>query len=353
MEKSSYLVAAARGIGAEAPSEIVLIEPGEMVYTNQSPPARVQHTPEKLKMVAANFKKLNKEVVFDYEHQTLSGDQAPAAGWINDLFYDPARGLVAKLKEWTEKAQNYIENKEYRFYSPVIALNYKDSKTGENIGPVLHSVGLTNDPLMYWLEPLTAKAGKEKDMDKLKLIAKLGLAPNATDEEIDTALDGLLAAKDRMASTDVLELLGAKSDSKLEDIKILVAKLKQPPTASKPDPSLYVAKSDFDSLQTDFTTLKEERDNEKAEKTVTDALQAGKLTMPQKDWALQYAKSDPQGFAGFIANAPKVVPTGEKKFPAGAAVDKENLIAKYISENKCDYKTAALAVAKNNPELFK
>ena len=109
---SCLLVSATREIGDKAPDEIVLITPGEVVYTNQKPHQKVNYTPELLQKIAANFIRLAKDVVFDYEHQTLFGGEAPAAGWINGAFFDPGRGLVVKVKEWTGRAKEYIENKE-------------------------------------------------------------------------------------------------------------------------------------------------------------------------------------------------------------------------------------------------
>ena len=64
-------------------------------------------------------------MVVDYEHQTLSDREAPAAGWIKKI-----DGLAIKAKdglwaiaEWTEKARQYIQNKEYRYFSPVFWIN--------------------------------------------------------------------------------------------------------------------------------------------------------------------------------------------------------------------------------------
>jgi phage I-like protein len=58
--------------------------------------------------------------------------------------------------------------------------------------------------------------------------------------------------------------------------------------------------------------LKTERASEIAEKQLDLALRAGKITPAMKDWALEYAKSDPKGFEAYVANAPKIVPIGEK-----------------------------------------
>ena len=70
--------------------------------------------------------------VIDYEHQTLyakqNGMPAPAAGWFKNLQYREGLGLFATQVEWTEAAALAIQNKEYRYISPVLQFN---QKTGE------------------------------------------------------------------------------------------------------------------------------------------------------------------------------------------------------------------------------
>jgi hypothetical protein len=46
-----------------------------------------------------------------------------------------------------------------------------------------------------------------------------------------------------------------------------------------------------------------------AEKAVAAAFEARKLTEGQRDWALGYARTNPQGFADFVAKAPQSVPS--------------------------------------------
>jgi phage I-like protein len=62
------------------------------------------------------------EIVFDYEHQTLYGDEAPAAGWVKEVMKKDD-GLYAKVK-WNKKAKEYLTNKEYKYLSPVIFFSF-------------------------------------------------------------------------------------------------------------------------------------------------------------------------------------------------------------------------------------
>jgi phage I-like protein len=61
----------------------------------------------------------------------------------------------------------------------------------------------------------------------------------------------------------------------------------------------------------ELAVLKERLVAKAAEKAVGQALQAGKISPAQKDWALEYFRQDPEGFATYVARAPKVVPVGE------------------------------------------
>ena len=94
---------------------------------------------ESCRTIMAQFKGRHLDLVIDYEHQTLKDVQAPAGGWIKDI-YKGDDALVAKV-EWTPKAQEYLKNREYRYLSPVVTVRRKDRKA---IG--LHSVALTNTP---------------------------------------------------------------------------------------------------------------------------------------------------------------------------------------------------------------
>lgn len=87
------------------------------------------------------------DIVIDYEHQTLKDVQAPAGGWIKELVLK-SDGIFAKV-EWTKKAKEYLQNKEYRYLSPVVMVRTKDHKASQ-----LHSVALTNTPAINGMMPI-------------------------------------------------------------------------------------------------------------------------------------------------------------------------------------------------------
>ena len=98
-------------------------------------------TKESLEQIA---EKLNSgdEVLCDIDHQSCKPGvdrDSKAAGWLHKFVVDPVKGLFANLK-LTRKGREIVENREYRYTSPVFTLD-------ENGNPNdIHSVALTNVP---------------------------------------------------------------------------------------------------------------------------------------------------------------------------------------------------------------
>lgn len=98
-------------------------------------------TKESLEQIAD---KLNSgdEVLCDIDHQSCKPGvdrDSKAAGWFHKFVVDPVKGLFASLK-LTKKGREIVENREYRYTSPVFTLD-------ENGNPNdIHSVALTNVP---------------------------------------------------------------------------------------------------------------------------------------------------------------------------------------------------------------
>lgn len=249
---------------------------------------------ESFRLVAAEFARRGNDLVFDYEHQTLNGVQAPAAGWIKELSWDQTKGILARV-EWTEKGAAYVASREYRYFSPVFYVRKSDNRL---IG--LHSAALTNDPRHNHLDPILAKLQPmEGSMDFLKKMAvRLGLPETATEDEV------MAAAKQRDASGEVPDEVAAALGLSAKDTSTVVASIH----ALRQSTKGVVSREEFDALQARLV----DRD---VTDVVAKAMTEGKITPDQKDWAVQYAKSDIAGFKLFVAKAPVVVPTG--KLPDG------------------------------------
>ena len=230
--------------------------------------------------VKARLARRGVDVVVDYEHQTMAGAKAPAAGWATDWRWSD-KGIEAKIN-WTEEAKAYVARREYRYYSPVFLVRKSDRRLAG-----VHSIALTNAPKTNHLKPLLAKLGaqleEENDMDLKLLIAKLGLKKDATAVDVLAAIDALkkktVTAKE-VIPAEVVTALGAE-DSDLSTVVASIHALRQ-------TEKTMVSREDFDQLQAKLT----KRD---ASEAVAAAMNDGKITPDQQTWAEKYAERDLDG----------------------------------------------------------
>ena len=277
-----------------------------------------------LAAIAAGFRERGLDLVVDYEHQSLSGEKAPAAGWIKEL---EARGDGLWMRvEWTETARRHITSKEYRYFSPVLRIEPETRRPVR----LLHGA-LTNTPAMNDLLPLAAKlailrpaaacaAGysfQEENVMKKQLMELLGITGEQPDEEILSLADARL--KLAGALQEIGEILGLPAaEATTAKIKGAILALKQGQDA-------------LARVQTELAGLKSDLAARDAQALVDEALKAGKVTPAQKDWALKYAREDAEGFKTFVAQAPKVVPVNEGLKSTGTGGNKG---AGGLSENE-------------------
>lgn len=271
---------------------------------------------ESFEAIKSGFEERGIDIVIDYEHQTLEDVQAPAGGWIKDLFIQD--GAIAAKVEWTPKAQEYLKNKEYRYLSPVVLVRKTDSKA-----VVLHSVALTNTPAIDGMFPIVNSINIDEfeqggnGMDIIKqLAALLGLGEDATEAQVMEKIKAMLgdmenlkaelqkkansdggAGNETVANKVICGLLGIdEAKAKTEDVAAAIMALK--------NPSGFVPVSEFNKL-------KERLDKKDSDELVVTALKSGKISAAQKVWAEEYALKDPTGFKKFVEKAPQVVPMEE------------------------------------------
>lgn len=279
---------------------------------------------ESLAEIIGYFEARGNDVVIDYEHQTLDGGQAPAAGWVKELQDRGPDGLWARV-DWTERAREYLANKEYRYLSPVVLVRRADNKA-----VAIHSVALTNAPAMSGVRPIVNKHTKEDDgMKFLEELARLlGLTGQASEADALAAVKALKDKAEVAAHKEVLELLDLKEGAGLVEVKGKVIALK--------NPSGYVRAEEFKALQEKLA--QRERDE-----LVTRALTEGKIAPAQKAWAEQYTLKDQEGFKAFLEQAPQVVPLnpapggGGGKSGAGAD-DVQMSVNKMLGISEEDFK---------------
>ncbi|AQW85478.1 Mu-like prophage protein [Campylobacter pinnipediorum subsp. caledonicus] len=193
---------------------------------------------EKMKI---NFDSKKIDLVVDYEHQTLMGVEAPAAGWIKSL--NIKDNSLYGMVEWTKRAKEYIKNGEYKYLSPVFNFAAVDKKTGAWIGCELESVALTNTPFLDELKEVRANKNfisKENDMP----------------ENLAKQNDEIVALK-----TELEQSLKQNAE-----------------------------------LKTQNSELKAQL----AKDCVESAIFANKISDTQKEWALKYANTDLNGFKEFL-----------------------------------------------------
>ena len=98
-------------------------------------------TVEKLEQLADKLNNSD-EVLCDIDHSSCKAGaekNSKAAGWFSRWIVDPIKGLFASLS-LTKYGRELLENREYRYTSPVFTLN-EDGTVAD-----LHSVALTNVP---------------------------------------------------------------------------------------------------------------------------------------------------------------------------------------------------------------
>ena len=298
-----------KDLAGKAPAEFQVLPEGKIEVTGDEP---VYLDETAAGQVIAAFKARGNDMVIDYEHQTLADGQSPAAGWVKDLIWKGSEGLWAVV-EWTKKAKDYLENREYRYFSPVMFYGKSD-----RVVRVLVNVALTNSPAMNNLKPLVAKAGanhyspqqsdrtgeslfaptKEVSMDKVKQL--LGLAADVAEAKVEEALT-LLVNKARdletqavglVACKEVLESLGAKADAGKDEVVRLVASLKAPGDVAV-------------QLSHEVATLKTELAAMKQTDLVQLALKEGK-TSPDElaKWGQDLALKNPEQFKLIVLSRP-------------------------------------------------
>jgi phage I-like protein len=277
------------------PEWIRILPLGRVELVDRREPLTVDRT--SLDALVADFRSRGVDLVIDYEHQSLQGERAPAAGWIKEL-EGRSDGLWGRV-EWTPQAREYLKNREYRYFSPVLRLDPESRKP-----TVLMHLGLTNVPAIKSLPPLVAKAGGasltaagghfggEEETDAMERLKRLlGLPEEAGPEEAGRQVLGVLG--------ELAAILDLPEEAPLIQLPGSVAALK-------------AASEKWGQTREELEALKLRLADEAAARVVEEALKSGKVTPAQRGWALEYHRRDPQGFQTYLAGASKVVPTGEE-----------------------------------------
>ncbi len=326
------LVFVCKDLQGVVPEEIQVIPAGY----HDTPKGPFNLTPEGAQETIKYFSQQQNDMVIDYEHQSLVDPPvaAPAAGWIKRLVDKGADGVWAVV-EWTEKARQYIANKEYKYVSPVFLKRIVD-----NVVVMLINVALTNTPNIDGMVPLINKLDifeineNKKEVTGMKALLKLlGLTEEATEEQAIAAVNKLKESLDKgtkmVANKGVLAALGLAEGASESEVTGTIMAMKQGSDQVK-------------DLATKLATLTNKLNEKDAEDLVMQAMKDGRITPAQKDWATEYAKRDLAGFQVFVAKAPVVVIDGrivsDQKPGEGALDDTQTQINKMCGVDPETYK---------------
>lgn len=237
-------------------------------------------------------------------------------------------GQIKAVVEWTPRGARYLENKEYRYLSPVVNVRKADNKA---VG--LHSLALTNTPAIEGMNPIVNSdnfEGGQHSMDIKKLAELLGLGEDATEEQVMEALEACLAENRSLKEAE-----------------------KQPPENDVAKqgglPSCWAEgrccrrgrnREDHGTQERHGRRRQPRRGAEGTQAAERRARgqrrrhprpEGGQDTPAQKEWAKGYALSDPKGFGSFVEKAPQIVPMdkielGDVKALKSDALDADTLL---------------------------
>lgn len=247
------------------PDWVELIPAGELVIGRDGR-KWINPTPDQ---VVAAFDSNGADLPIDWEHATEKkapkGEPAPAAGWIKQM--EVRDGAIWGRIEWTDKGTDDVENKRYRYLSPVFVYTLQNRRIVR-----ITSAGLTNQPNLH-LTALNQEETqtKENGMDLLKAICQaLGLTDGTTDEQAFakvTAMKGDLATAQNRAETPSLEK--------------------------------FVPRGDYDAATTRATNAEQKLKDQEAktlgdeiDTAINQALTDGKITPASKDYHMAQCRTE-------------------------------------------------------------
>lgn len=243
------------------PEEFLLLRYGRNVYTKSGEQGDFSFSETDADLVIAEFTARARDLVIDYEHQSLGRGKAPAAGWIDQL-KKSAEGLVAHVKYWTAEAARALTALEYRYFSPTIYF----SEDGKQVA-ALHSVALTNHPALHGVPALAA-------------------------DDLDGELGALMELDDTLRDADLRCAIRQKVADLIKKERIAAD---------------WLARCGFD----DFDGAEQAIRHFKCAQIVEKAYNDGKLTEAERPWAEEFAASDPEAFRSWCIGAPRRIPDNQ------------------------------------------
>lgn len=309
---------------AEPPSWIQLLPFGRV----NNPAFDFEITPETAASILGFFNAHSADLVIDWEHASMFSDQAPAAGWIKDLDDRGPEGIWGRV-EWNQAAADQIRAREYRYLSPVVVCDKEDAETNKMWPLVLHSVALTNTPLLRDMEPLANKFQHEEENEMSEASKKsIGSGPE-TDAGTTAGAPDLSAERQSVALNSVRAALGLRDDAEASEITdavtanvavcaeyseikkmldldvavnktVVVAKV-----GALTNPGAVAPAADLAAMTARVNELETQR-------VWDDAVAAGKIAPANTDWfGRMRGLNSPADFTALCKDAPVIIPVDQ------------------------------------------
>ncbi len=296
---------------SKGPPEWVTIIPDGLVESSNG---NFKFDAEASVLVLDGFRDKGRDVVIDYEHQSLNDHntrkdgQAPAAGWIQDLRYMTRIGLQARIR-WVSNGWDSVMSGAYRYLSPVVAIDPATKRVR-----YLHSVGLTNTPAIKRM-PALVQAFDEGILGPPRLpgtgSGTMEPANQSDQQQLDKLfndLRGLLGLPEEASPSNILtsaiEAIGGKGENGEEVV------------ANRAE--FIALKNTLAHSESQFFAMKRELRANKLDTAIKDVERTGKLTasmsVVERDFIT--AKEDEfeerlQLFKDRMKNQPVVIPQGQ------------------------------------------
>lgn len=310
------------------------------------------------------------DISFDLEHGTTD-HKSEAVCWVKSLIQQGS-SLLAEV-DWTEFGKNKIKDKSFKYFSPEFKFVYEDSETGKKYNNVLLGGGLTNRPFIKNMSPIMLSETLQQDIQGV-----LNL-----DEIIDDSEDIKKGMEEKQLNKKLLEVLKLSEEATQEQIDIAVDKLiEETNKLSEAEAKKAALEAEKAALEVKLSELT--KDNTTAETKIAalnTAVEALTLKFKEADWKNVYSVAlsegrmlptmeekfkslylnDPEAAIGIIECLPKVVDLGEK----GSSKENNKVnhvqlfdakVKEHIKANGMkaeDYAQAAINVGMEDPELFK
>lgn len=358
------------------PPEWVMLMPAGLVELNDG---RGPFHADAAAVAAATRQRLGgRHMPLDFDHSETrpaavrTGAPVPAAGWVTEL-EARADGVWGRV-QWTEAGAEAIRSRAYLYISPFFAF-----RPDRRVVAIINA-GLVKSPAIDMARLAAAQDlhTKETDMDlEQELRTALGLPDDADGAAIVAAVSHgaslLRAASGGNALPAMLDDLIRSTGATTAQLgeaagieagtvsQILRGEITCPPmerlqgfarvlgvpvrrlveaartdgcpfedeaaartVTASPDPAQFVPMAQFVELRDSLAALQAERAQERAERAVAAASEAGKIAPAQREWALAYAQRDPTGFEDYVAAAPVIaaaaVLTGRQPPGGGGAL---------------------------------